>query len=76
MSNTLKQVWSRDLFFLKLCISRTVTWYISHSDDLDRISEFFQEDNEDLFKDILDKGLTEMQNLMEIMKEAKRGDEL
>lgn len=74
--NTLKKVKYADLYYLTETIEKTINWYVKHCEDVTELSEFFQEEEDEVFKEILDKGLREMQNIMEMMKEAKRGDEL
>lgn len=76
MSNSLREVRIGDLYLFKQCNSRMITWYVEHCEDMTELSEFFQQEEDDTFVDILDKGLKEMQIIMEMMKEAKRGDEL
>lgn len=75
-NNTLKKVKYSDLYYLTETIEKSVNWYVKHCEDVTELSEFFQEEEDEVFKEILDKGLREMQNIMEMMKEAKRGDEL
>ena len=76
MSNSLRQVRLGDLYLFKQCNSKMISWYVEHCEDITEISEFFQSEEDDVFADILDKGLKEMQNIMEMLKDAKRGDEL
>ena len=76
MSNSIRQVRMGDLFIFKQCNSKMISWYVEHCEDITEISEFFQAEEDDVFADILDKGLKEMQNIMEMLKDAKRGDEL
>lgn len=76
MSNSIRQVRMGDLYIFKQCNSKMISWYVEHCEDITEISEFLQVDEDDVFADILDKGLKEMQNIMEMLKDAKRGDEI
>lgn len=76
MSNSIRLVRLGDLYHFKQCNSKMISWYVEHCEDITEISEFFQSEEDDVFADILDKGLKEMQNIMEMLKDAKRGDEI
>ena len=76
MSNTLRQVKYSDLYFLTEMIEKSVNWYIRHCEEITELAEFFQEEEDEVYKEIMDKGLREMQNIRDMMSEAKKGDEL
>ena len=74
--NTLKQVRSDDLYWLKQILDTSINFYIRNCERITELAEIFGEDESDTWQGVLTRGLNSLEDSAELMKEAKRGDEL
>ena len=74
--NTLRQVRHGDLYWLKQIMETTFNFYILNCERISELAEVFQEDESDTWQGVLTRGLNSFEDAAEIIKEAKRGDQL
>lgn len=74
--NTLRKCRTMDIIGLTDWLRQAVEWYVHNADRLREMSEFFLESEENIISSILRLGLKELEMRMDILSEAKRGDEL
>lgn len=76
MSNSLRQVRSGDLVYLKDGIDQFIGWYVRNCEGITEASEILGEDEGDIISTILNQGLRCVEDSCEIVKESRRGDEI
>lgn len=78
MSNTLRKVTTGDLMSLRECVDTVIAFYVRNCDKIALIADYFIESESGMFSEILNKGLAEMTERMDILREMdmRRGDEL
>ena len=74
--NSLRRCRTMDILGLKDWMCQAVDWYIHNADRLREMEDFFLESEGDILCGILSSGMREMETRMDILGEAKRGDEL
>ena len=74
--NTLRQVRHADLYWLKQIMETTFNFYILNCERISELAEVFQEDESDTWQGVLTRGLNSLEDAAEIVKEAKRGDQI
>lgn len=78
MSNTLRKVTTGDLMSLRECVDTAISFYVHNCDKIALLADYFIDSESGMFSEILNKGLAEMTQRMNILREMdmKRGDEL
>lgn len=78
MSNSLSQVVYADFMYLRESVTTFMQWYVMNAQKIDELSEYFSQTNDETVVDILNAGLNDIKNRVQIMKDAemKRGDQL
>lgn len=76
MSNSLRQVRSGDLMYLKDGTSQFMGWYVRNCEAITEASEILGEDEGDIISTILNQGLRCVEDSCEIVKDSRRGDEI
>lgn len=78
MSNTLRKVKTGDLMSLRECVDAAISFYVRNCDNIALLADYFIDSESGMFSEILNKGLAEMTQRMNILREMdmKRGDEL
>ena len=74
--NSLRRCRTMDILGLKDWMCQAVDWYVHNADRLSEMSDFFLESEGDVLSSILSLGMKELEMRMDILSEAKRGDEL
>ena len=74
--NTLRKCRTMDIIGLTDWLRQAVGWYVHNADLLREMQDFFLESEQDVLASVLRLGMKELYMRMDILSEAKRGDEL
>lgn len=74
--NTLRKCRTMDIIGLTDWLRLAVNWYVHNADRLREMGDFFLESEDDILYSVLRLGMKELNMRMDILSEAKRGDEL
>jgi len=74
--NTLRKCRTMDIIGLTDWLCQAVEWYVHNADRLREMQDFFLESEQDVLASVLRLGMKELNMRMDILSEAKRGDEL
>ena len=76
MSNTFGKVSAKDLLSFKDSLGTFIHFYVVNSEHITELAEFFGETEDETVITILSIGLRGYRERMELLSDAKRGDEL
>lgn len=71
MTNTLRQVTEGDMLTFKNCLDTFIRWYVRNCDAISNMAQIWGEPEEETLVSILSRGIIDVADQTNIIKEAK-----
>ena len=71
MTNTLRQVTEGDMLTFKNCLNTFIRWYVRNCDAISNMAEVWEEPEDETVEFILSRGIIDVADQTNIIKEAK-----